>query len=610
MAKYEVKMSCGHTETIQMFGKMADRDKKIAWLEEHGICTACYKARIAAAHAADTAAAAAKAAEENLPELTGSEKQIAWALSIRAKKFEALNEMFANANANATDEQRQQNQIAIQAVKNVLSRKTQSRFWIDNRNVEARKFIAANNLQDELKEEFTRLTAEAERNEVLSTPTVTTDAQETAANAEISAATATDTIDEHEQEAITMTITTTTNKAGKISGYYVDGVKTRKADIDFIINRRRDDIIVVDYHVGTEFKSLKCSPYQLKVVFTGMEYPIMTQAAADELGYKIVKAFSGSYNGTVFVVEKKTDVDEYAINNTTTDVDDNDNDDDDVFALLPELVELNDVSDIAPVIQPLRQTFAFTPVGDEQHQILTSGDVVTFLNGKLHHITSTKYAAWFSAYFCHYAWHIFKDGKIDGVNGTNDEEEFFAEMAKRGACTIDKPEPPTDDELQLLLDSVIGERTDEFNFTAQNGENFTCVLDGVFIKKPLRLDKFIFLTWQWKILGVYFKPAQVDKVIDMLRAAIERGDKEFKFPTVDELNQPPMDTDLERKIKIEDSLRRAMEAAYAEYERFLRLAATSYNKGTRSDCFREADNELKLYNICWKATNELWSERW
>lgn len=33
----------------------------------------------------------------------------------------------------------------------------------------------------------------------------------------------------------------------------------------------------------------------------------------------------------------------------------------------------------------------------------------------------------------------------------------------------------------------------------------------------------------------YDTPAQVDKVIDMLRAAIERGDKEFKFPTVDEL---------------------------------------------------------------------------
>ena len=27
--KYEVKMSCGHTETIQLFGKTADRERRI-----------------------------------------------------------------------------------------------------------------------------------------------------------------------------------------------------------------------------------------------------------------------------------------------------------------------------------------------------------------------------------------------------------------------------------------------------------------------------------------------------------------------------------------------------------------------------------------------------
>lgn len=31
--KYEVKMSCGHTETIQLFGKIADRERRIEWLE-------------------------------------------------------------------------------------------------------------------------------------------------------------------------------------------------------------------------------------------------------------------------------------------------------------------------------------------------------------------------------------------------------------------------------------------------------------------------------------------------------------------------------------------------------------------------------------------------
>lgn len=33
-------------------------------------------------------------------------------------------------------------------------------------------------------------------------------------------------------------------------------------------------------------------------------------------------------------------------------------------------------------------------------------------------------------------------------------------------------------------------------------------------------------------LASYDTPAQVDKVIDLLKAAIARGDKEFKFPTI------------------------------------------------------------------------------
>lgn len=40
--KYEVKFSCGHTETVELFGKNADRQRKIAWFEESGLCSKCY----------------------------------------------------------------------------------------------------------------------------------------------------------------------------------------------------------------------------------------------------------------------------------------------------------------------------------------------------------------------------------------------------------------------------------------------------------------------------------------------------------------------------------------------------------------------------------------
>lgn len=41
--KYEIKRSCGHTETIDIYGPGADRERKAAWYA-NGICTECYKA--------------------------------------------------------------------------------------------------------------------------------------------------------------------------------------------------------------------------------------------------------------------------------------------------------------------------------------------------------------------------------------------------------------------------------------------------------------------------------------------------------------------------------------------------------------------------------------
>lgn len=46
MAKYEVKFSCGHTQVIELFGKDKDRQRKIEYFEERGLCKDCYKAMI------------------------------------------------------------------------------------------------------------------------------------------------------------------------------------------------------------------------------------------------------------------------------------------------------------------------------------------------------------------------------------------------------------------------------------------------------------------------------------------------------------------------------------------------------------------------------------
>lgn len=46
MAKYDVKFSCGHVQTVELFGKDKDRHRKIEYFQEHGKCKECYKAEM------------------------------------------------------------------------------------------------------------------------------------------------------------------------------------------------------------------------------------------------------------------------------------------------------------------------------------------------------------------------------------------------------------------------------------------------------------------------------------------------------------------------------------------------------------------------------------
>lgn len=41
--KYTIKMSCGHEEEVTLFGKSAERDRKIQYFEKYGLCKECYK---------------------------------------------------------------------------------------------------------------------------------------------------------------------------------------------------------------------------------------------------------------------------------------------------------------------------------------------------------------------------------------------------------------------------------------------------------------------------------------------------------------------------------------------------------------------------------------
>ena len=101
--KYYVTFSCGHEGEVNLYGKAAERDRRIAWYEKEGVCPDCYrKMKEEERKQADEELAAYAdkiETEYNLPELEGTEKQIAWARKIRAgviRAWEAEHNTFYN----------------------------------------------------------------------------------------------------------------------------------------------------------------------------------------------------------------------------------------------------------------------------------------------------------------------------------------------------------------------------------------------------------------------------------------------------------------------------------------------------------------------------------
>ena len=94
MAKYDVTYACGHTETIQLYGKSTDREKEIARLENR-LCKKCYIAE--QQEAVKEVVNSVK--DFGLVPLVGSPKQVAWAEEIRARFFAEHGQNFAEGAA-------------------------------------------------------------------------------------------------------------------------------------------------------------------------------------------------------------------------------------------------------------------------------------------------------------------------------------------------------------------------------------------------------------------------------------------------------------------------------------------------------------------------------
>ena len=124
MAKYNVTYKCGHTATVQLFGNLDDRYSRLDWLATQE-CPECRRRR---------EFEQAQAQTSGLPELTGSEKQINWATTIRAKFFAVLDDYTPQFMAIAVPGKEDAVKAMLDQYRDLLTSKTDCRYWIDNRD--------------------------------------------------------------------------------------------------------------------------------------------------------------------------------------------------------------------------------------------------------------------------------------------------------------------------------------------------------------------------------------------------------------------------------------------------------------------------------------------
>lgn len=173
MSWYEGKYSCGHEGRVNIIGPTKDRQRKADW-HFSGMCPECYKKQLEEERAAANKEAAEKSAEMELPELNGTEKQVAWANVLRLDILQKCSKkisLFCKRN----EERRSKGKDEIKhidgmddgellgAVDFALKNHTEARFWIDERAnddtlkrfaKEYMKHKAEQNIPDDVKQEL------------------------------------------------------------------------------------------------------------------------------------------------------------------------------------------------------------------------------------------------------------------------------------------------------------------------------------------------------------------------------------------------------------------------------------------------------------------------
>ena len=129
MAWYTATHTCGHSEEINLIGKHTERERRLDWLASRP-CLDCVRA-------AQRAAAEQQATAQALPALTGSPKQVSWALTLRAQALAGATEL-----VNAAQAQRAPIATELAGRLASLRGQTSAAWWIDHRYDSARQLLA------------------------------------------------------------------------------------------------------------------------------------------------------------------------------------------------------------------------------------------------------------------------------------------------------------------------------------------------------------------------------------------------------------------------------------------------------------------------------------
>lgn len=147
MAQYDITYSCGHGGVERLFGKHAERERRIAYLEKHGLCPECLKRQ----HADAGRLSIEICRQAGLPDLDGSEKQVMWANQIRADALKIFDQLDASLVARAIDDRNSKAEQAVAEfalfelddLRREMLERTTAKAWIDDRDHVTRGEIQA-----------------------------------------------------------------------------------------------------------------------------------------------------------------------------------------------------------------------------------------------------------------------------------------------------------------------------------------------------------------------------------------------------------------------------------------------------------------------------------